>query len=634
MEDIADDDANANEANLLGGTESTAPLDEGATQELDEEEEDDGCEGFSFAKDGAVARELALQAAAAEQARIKAATRKREQQEKVRLERNALKRKREAEAKANAASDAAAGDTHQLPAAKKPSPLKSGPPNKRPAQSSFAPATADPFDDSWESSPQIAAPPEPSPPPVASLQLSSRPSSAATKGGSTTGSSSRSSSSSRGSGGPAAPRPLPAQLAVCVGSTILPPMQLKKPSPPPPSGSPGTLARTVSSELLAMRRKNLAQKSHSALLLEALLGKSSAELKAVHDVALTPAQKVMMLQRAPSTSSSAAASTTAPVTFASVLHKQTGRRLKAKQGEGVGGNAKQRNRARRIDGFIGDSTPLLERTVEYLLAQGADPNIVDADRNNALWIALQLKGSERVVKMLLEKGAEMVEALESEDESDDEATAEEGKDSSSGDRPAARLPSAAALQAYRPPQIASSVRAMRKTAGAHPSLPQTLRDLQNASDGAGDLFNFERGSTVDLAMKLGCERHALLLLKAGHLPHRNGRVRLLDFARLHGFSQFATEFLTRHLWEAVRDADETKVLDMVRHMDRKLVDRTCSNNISGTAGVAAFCYRLQKLIFSFSLDRLFCVSCVAQILITRAVRLCTRPLKARILLSR
>jgi ankyrin repeat protein len=361
----------------------------------------------------------------------------------------------------------------------------------------------------------------------------------------------------------------------------------------------------VSSELLAMRRENLAQKSHSALLLEALLGKSSAELKAVHEVALTPAQKVMMLQRAPSTSSSTAAAATAPVTFASVLHKQTGRRLKAKQGEGVGGNAKQRNRARRIDGFIGDMTPLLERTVEYLLAQGADPNVVDADRNNALWIALQLKGSERVVKMLLEKGAEMVEALESEDESDDEAPAEEGKDSSS-DRPAAQS-SSAALQAYRPPQIASSVRAMRKTAGAHPSLPQTLRDLQNASDGAGDLFNFERGSTVDLAMKLGCERQALLLLKAGHLPHRNGRVRLLDFARLHGFSLFATEFLTRHLWEAVRDADEIKVLDMVRHMDRKLVDRTFTH-ISSTVHVAGFCCR-SNLFFSFAVDPFLFVCC-------------------------
>ena len=73
-------------------------------------------------------------------------------------------------------------------------------------------------------------------------------------------------------------------------------------------------------------------------------------------------------------------------------------------------------------------------------------------------------------------------------------------------------------------------------------------------------------------MKLGSERQTMLLLRAGHLPHRNGRIRLTDFARLHGFGEFASKFLAQHLWEAVREGDELRVADMARHMDRKLID--------------------------------------------------------------
>jgi hypothetical protein len=412
-------------------------------------------------------------------------------------------------------------------------------------------------------------------------------------------------------------RTLPMQLAVALGTSRLP---SPKPALDIPSATP--IVRSQSSELLSMRKENLAQKSNSALLLEALLGKNSAELRQMQEDALTPAQKLMMMHPTPA-AAAAATPTAAQATFASVLAAQSGRHLKSKEGEGVGATAKMRNRIRRIDGFIGDMTPTLEHTVEHLLSQGADSNAQDADRNNALWIALQLKGSERVVKMLLEKGAECVEALESEDESSDEEDAQprshipvnENKENREGSHSATSTP--VKFESYRPAQIFSSVRAMRK-AGAHPSLPQTLRDLQNASGGDGDLFNFgmsaelnwrcglplhmisqlilsalmlcavtvERGSTVDLAMKLGCERHVLMLLRAGHLPHRNGRVRLIEFARLHGFANYATNILNTQLWRAVRDGDESKALDMIRHMDKKLIDgeyipKQMSSNWSG-----------------------------------------------------
>lgn len=73
-------------------------------------------------------------------------------------------------------------------------------------------------------------------------------------------------------------------------------------------------------------------------------------------------------------------------------------------------------------------------------------------------------------------------------------------------------------------------------------------------------------------MKLGSQRQTMLLLRAGHLPHRNGRVRLLDFARLHGFGDFALQFLRSHLHAAIREGDEDTALDMIRHLDKKALD--------------------------------------------------------------
>lgn len=490
-----------------------------ATQTAEDDEADDEeeeSEGFTFSADGPVARELAAQAvekakraaeeaAQAEQARFRAAIRKREQAEHARLE--AKKRKREDEARlaeqngaaASSASSAAAAAAStssallsSLPAAKKPSPSKLfTPPKPR------VPITDDPFGDPFDmdSSPEPAAQPTTAsklPPPQPRI-------------------------AARATSTPAAPRALPAHIAVALGSSQLPVATPKRASPPPaaptlPSAdSAPKLNRAHSgpaSELLLMRTANLALKSNSTLLLEALLGKSSVELQEVEEQAcpkFTLLRKVETAATAAVGPTSDSASRSSITTFASVLAAKTGRKLKAKHGEGVGHNAKQRNRARRTDGFLADMTPTLERTVEYLLSNGADPNWEDADRNRALWIALQIRGADRVVQMLLDKGAECVEALESEDESssDDESDV-------AGGMPSIRAANAALdrqqeeqentarsailglplpivpFKSQAAPQL--SVRALRK-AGAHPSLPKTLRELQAASGGAGDVFN-------------------------------------------------------------------------------------------------------------------------------------------------
>ena len=469
-----------------------------ATQSADddEDEEADDSEGFSFSANGPLAREQAAQAAAAKQAEFKAAIKKREQAEQAKLERKKRKRAEEQEKEQQEKNKLAAQSQSQsqLPVAKKPSPNKT-----QQAQGSYSPKSVvadcdDPFDDIFAS---------PSPPPAAATS-SSTPPAASSSSSSTRATNGRTTSVARG---------LPAHVAVCVGSTRLPPPAPPKKVPSPPPAAAATaermppapaLTRTHrASELLLMRTKNLALKSNSTLLLEALLGKQSQELREVEDLALTPAQKIA-LQRKTSILTPAAGGNGAavsaggvqqPPTFASVLEKKTGRKLKPKQGEGVGHNAKQRNRARRTDGFVGDMSPLLERTVEYLLANGADPNTEDADRNRALWIALQIKGSDRVVQMLLEKGAECTEALESEDESSDEDEPDQAKRAAAAimaeeekENAAATARAGPVIAPFKPAQIAPSVRALRK-AGAHPSLPQTLRELQAASGGAGDVFN-------------------------------------------------------------------------------------------------------------------------------------------------
>lgn len=487
----------------------------------DADDEEEESEGFTFSADGPVARELAAQAAEkakraaeeaaqAEQARFRAAIRKRELAEQARLE--AKKRKREEEARlaeqGGSSTPAAAASSSSLlsslPAAKKPSPSKLfTPPQPR------APLTDDPFADLFDDSPEPAAAQQtatalklPSAQPVSARAIST----------------------------PTAPRALPAHIAVALGSSRLPVAAPKRASPPPsaaaaaptlPAGSAPKLDRAHSgpapaSELLLMRTANLALKSNSALLLEALLGKSSVELREVEEQALTPLQRFALQRKAEIAAAAGTADSSSITTFASVLAAKTGRKLKAKQGEGVGHNAKQRNRARRTDGFLTDMTPTLERTVEYLLSNGADPNYEDPDRNRSLWIALQIRGSDRVVQMLLDRGAECVEALESEDES-----------SSEDEQDAQGMPSIRAANAaldrqqeekenmgrsailglpmpivpFKPqaaPQL--SVRALRK-AGAHPSLPKTLRELQAASGGAGDVFNCQSSASGSCATR-------------------------------------------------------------------------------------------------------------------------------------
>ena len=87
-----------------------------------------------------------------------------------------------------------------------------------------------------------------------------------------------------------------------------------------------------------------------------------------------------------------------------------------------------------------------------------------------------------------------------------------------------------------------------------------------------DPLNYERGSTVDLAMKLGSDRHVLMLLRAGHRPSRHGRIRLMDFAKLHGFANEANSILVTSLWDAVKEADSDEVADCIRHIDRRMID--------------------------------------------------------------
>ena len=479
-------------------------LEHAATQTADDDDDESESEGFTFSADGPVARELAAQAAEkakraaeeaaqAEQARFKAAIRKREQAERARLE--AKKRKREEEARLaeqNGASSAAAVTSgaspalpSSLPAAKRPLPSKLFTPSKPRVA-----ITDDPFADLFdEPEPSQAAQPASQLPPP-QPHVSARATSTLT-----------------------APRQLPAHIAVALGSSRLPVATPKRASPPPPlPSSAPKLDRAPSgpaaSELLLMRTANLALKSNSSLLLEALLGKTSVELREVEEQALTPMQRFALQRKAEIAAAAAAsggATEPSPITtFASLLAAKTGRKLKAKQGEGVGHNAKQRNRARRTDGFLADMTPTLERTVEYLLANGADPNTEDADRNRPLWIALQIRGSDRVVQMLLDKGAECVEALESEDESssDDEpdalgmpsmraanAALDRQQEEQENTARSAILGLPMPMVPFKPqaaPQL--SVRALRK-AGAHPSLPKTLRELQAASGGAGDVFN-------------------------------------------------------------------------------------------------------------------------------------------------
>lgn len=479
---------NSNGNSPSGGSHAMIDVDEhAATQDADDES--DG-EEFSFLPNGPLAQELAAQEAAAEQARFKAAIKQREHAEQLRLERK--KRKREEEAKHQAATSAA-----QQPQAQQAQPLVAKASPRKPYMHKRVAVAVieDPFDQQLYASPSPPPPPHPA---IISAANALPPTSRLPPAQPSVSSSARTISA------PSIQRTLPAQVAAFLGCSKLPPpapvVPPKAASPPPPSSSstansggiPGApqLARAHSaSELCTMRKENLAMKSNSTLLLEALMGKMSTELRAVHEVALTPAQKVALLPKPGSHLATAAAAAAATPTFASVL-AQTGKRLKAKQGEGVGGNAKQRNRARRIDGFIGDVTPLLERTVDYLLQNGADANVQDADRNCPLWVALQLKGSDKIVKMLLERGAECVEALESEDESDDEEEAKHADPAAQlNKRLDADIVKQPKIEAFKPTQLATSIRAIRK-AGAHPSLPETLRNLQSASGGAGDVFNF------------------------------------------------------------------------------------------------------------------------------------------------
>ena len=329
----------------------------------------------------------------------------------------------------------------------------------------------------------------------------------------------------------------------------------------PTTGAP-SFDRMPSNELLDQRRANLSQKSYTTLLIEALLGKTSPELKEIENLALTPAQRVL-LQKRPS-------STTTPPTFVTLASK-LGRKLKAKAPGSVGYNAKQRSRGRRADGFLADMTPVLERVISYLLANGADPNGRDADRNHALWLALQFRGSERVIKMLLDRGAECVNAEESEDESSDEdengnqdgdnEMQNRGKNmKQKGEQQKKQQLQVAEKDQLRPELITSTQKSPLPS--THPLLPPPSTDR----------LNYERGSTVDLAMKLGSDRHVLMLLRAGHRPSRQGQISLMTFAKLHGFANEANQILVNSLWDAVRQADPVQVADAIRHIDRRMID--------------------------------------------------------------
>jgi len=411
----------------------------------------------------------------------------------------------------------------------------------------------------------------------------------------------------------------------------------------PPSHTSPSLGRSVSlSDLCQQRVANLAQKSNSTLLIEALLGRNSRELRAVQDASFTPAQRLQLCRpgmsaaHAPPLLTGIASPVKGGPQLAATLWSQaTGARIKAKRDEGVGNSAKQRNRGRRTDGYLADMTPLLERTVQVLLDAGADPNVVDADGNRPLWLALQLKGAERVVKMLLDKGATCVDAMESEDESSEE----EDEDAEvSADAQAARAQRVAMqeyeakenmlpthlqpLQLFRPatPQTLRAIRKQSQTTAAqglgvtgNAALTSTSAAAAPGSSTpiAADPFGVERGSTVDLAIRIGSASSVQLLLRAGHLPrrprmstakgplgaahraastgavslmptptpspsasalHTTRRVRLHDFAVAHGFGQEADDILARALFEAAQEGGVEKAADVIAHMDLKKID--------------------------------------------------------------
>jgi len=142
----------------------------------------------------------------------------------------------------------------------------------------------------------------------------------------------------------------------------------------------------------------------------------------------------------------------------------------------------ERNQKRLSSGLLGQYTNEDVKLIFSLLSQGADPNYADEDDNFPIWIAIQMQNAERVVVMLLKKGADVYKSFHSSNE-------------------------------------------------------------------------FEHGSVLDLALKIGNALVVKMLLLAGASTTEVGQVEvpLYTFAKLNDFAALAMETMSRHMRDAIED---------------------------------------------------------------------------------
>eukprot|EP00808_Paulinella_micropora_P020144 g78763.t1 len=126
----------------------------------------------------------------------------------------------------------------------------------------------------------------------------------------------------------------------------------------------------VRSDIEAMRCRNLKRETASDLLLNALLLKTSPGLRALK-------KRLGMAGPAP----------------------QGKKRLKP-----LAFDEYTRCSQTRIDGRVGKADDALVQLVEHLLADGANPLARDADGNTPMLLAIQYKGGQRLVELLLRHG--------------------------------------------------------------------------------------------------------------------------------------------------------------------------------------------------------------------------------------
>ena len=185
--------------------------------------------------------------------------------------------------------------------------------------------------------------------------------------------------------------------------------------------------------------------------------------------------------------------------------------------------ARRRTRSQRVDGLLADTSMGLLVAAKNLLDLGADPNYADSDGNTPLRIAVQYAKSKALISMLLTAGADVnQQTIVIENLSDDE-------DESS---------------------------------------PHQLTRLEIAAQSATS--DVERGSLIDMCIRLGQHQLIAPLMKAGARPTDLNITPLIVMANAYdgannGLKAFCRTTLNAALFDAVDADDHVVAAALVYH---------------------------------------------------------------------